>query len=99
MIMSKKEELAIEYTDCLMNTSRPYHVETYGLSEAKKIPTFDAYYIEGAYKAGWDAAMIELSNNSELEKATNYAKQKMAEAFDCVVKDYKEKINDLLKGE
>lgn len=99
--MSKKEELAIEYTDCLMNTSRPYHVETYGLSEAKKIPTFDAYYIEGAYKAGWDAAMKEMHNNAEFEikQATDYAKQKMSEAFDCVVKDYNEKINDLLKGE
>lgn len=35
--MSKKEDLAREYADNLMKTSRPYHVQEYGCSELRML--------------------------------------------------------------
>lgn len=53
-----------------------------------------------AFRTGWNAAIEEINNNAEskIMAATNYAKEKMTEVFDLVVKDYNEKINDVLKG-
>lgn len=60
--MSKKEDLAREYADNLMKTSRPYHVQEYGMQRAKNVADFDVYYIEQAYEEGWDACLKYLGN-------------------------------------
>lgn len=60
--MSKKEDLAREYADNLMKTSRPYHVQEYGMQRAKNVADFDVYYVEQAYEDGWDACMKHLAS-------------------------------------
>lgn len=55
--MSKKEEKAREYAENLMNESRPYYVEKYGMERAKRMSDFDIYHVEQAYTDGWDEAL------------------------------------------
>lgn len=65
-----KEEKAKEYAENLMNESRPYHVEKYGMERAKRMSDFDIYYIQEAFESGWDACMKYLKS-LPLDEAAN----------------------------
>lgn len=77
--IGKKEDLAKEYADNLMKTSRPYHVQKYGMERAKNVADFDVYYVEQAYKKGWDACMKYLSDlpwDEAMNEIVNNCKEK-----------------------
>ena len=77
--IGKKEDLAKEYADNLMKTSRPYHVKKYGMEQAKNVADFDVYYVEQAYKKGWDACMKYLSElpwDEAMNEIVNNCKKK-----------------------
>lgn len=65
-----KEEKAKEYAENLMNESRPYHVEKYGMERAKRMSDFDIYYIQEDFESGWDACMKYLQS-LPLDEAAN----------------------------